>query len=93
MKCFPRDNGDIRKPEQMQTPISFKKSSRDHSDLEKLQPGKSSDSISLLCLLSQMSEADLANQIYRLRSSDTETIVHAKAPIQTELFKVAMVAE
>jgi hypothetical protein len=35
MKCFPRDNGDIRKPEQMQTPILFKKSSGDHSDLKK----------------------------------------------------------
>jgi hypothetical protein len=71
----------------------IKKSFSDHSDLKKLQPGNRSDSISLLYLLCQMPEADLANQIYRLRSTDRETIIHAKVPIQIELFKVAMVAE
>jgi hypothetical protein len=40
-----------------------------------------------------MSEADLANQIDCLRFTDTDVIVHAKVPIQTELFKPAMVAE
>jgi hypothetical protein len=40
-----------------------------------------------------MSEANLANQIYCLRSTGTEIIVNATVPIQTELFKVPMGAE
>jgi hypothetical protein len=33
MKCCPSDGGDLRKPDQMQNPISFKKSFGDHGDL------------------------------------------------------------
>jgi hypothetical protein len=40
-----------------------------------------------------MSEAGLVNQIYCLRSTDTDTIVHVKVSIQIEPFKVVMVAE
>jgi hypothetical protein len=45
-----------------------------------LLSGKTSDSIPLLCLLCQMSDADFANQIYGLRSTDTDAIVHVRVP-------------